>query len=131
REIKRVLHQVEQVATADCPVLIAGETGTGKELIAQEIHRLSRRQDRVMVMVNCAALPAALVESELFGRERGAYTGALTSEVGRFEFADNSTIFLDEIGELSMEVQAKLLRILQEGEFQRLGNPKTRKVNLR
>jgi transcriptional regulator with GAF, ATPase, and Fis domain len=84
-----------------------------------------------MVMVNCAALPAALVESELFGRERGAYTGALTSEAGRFELADGSTIFLDEIGELSMEIQAKLLRVLQEGEFQRLGNPKTRKVNVR
>ena len=129
--IKRVLHQVEQVAPANCTVMISGETGTGKELIARAIHRLSDRRERVMVMVNCAALPAALVESELFGRERGAYTGAMTSEVGRFEFADNSTIFLDEIGELSMEVQAKLLRILQEGEFQRLGNPKTRKVNLR
>jgi PAS domain S-box-containing protein len=129
--IKRVLHQVEQVAPVNCTVMISGETGTGKELIARAIHRLSDRRERVMVMVNCAALPAALVESELFGRERGAYTGALTSEVGRFEFADGSTIFLDEIGELSMEVQAKLLRILQEGEFQRLGNPKTRKVNLR
>src|SRR5207244_1273707 len=100
-------------------------------LVARAIHRLSARRDRVMVMVNCAALPSALVESELFGRERGAYTGALTSEVGRFEFANGSTIFLDEIGELSMEIQAKLLRVLQEGEFQRLGNPKTRKVNLR
>jgi transcriptional regulator with GAF, ATPase, and Fis domain len=129
--IKRVLHQVEQVAPVNCTVMISGETGTGKELIARAIHRLSDRRERVMVMVNCAALPAALVESELFGRERGAYTGALTSEVGRFEFADGSTIFLDEIGELSLEVQAKLLRILQEGEFQRLGNPKTRKVNLR
>jgi formate hydrogenlyase transcriptional activator len=129
--IKRVLQQVEQVAPVECSVLITGETGTGKELVARAIHRLSARRDRVMVMVNCAALPSALVESELFGRERGAYTGALTSEVGRFEFANGSTIFLDEIGELSMEVQAKLLRVLQEGEFQRLGNPKTRKVNLR
>jgi PAS domain S-box-containing protein len=129
--IKRVLHQVEQVAAAECPVLVSGETGTGKELIAQEIHRLSRRRDRIMVLVNCAALPAALVESELFGRERGAYTGALTMQVGRFEMANGSTIFLDEVGELTMEVQAKLLRVLQEGEFQRLGNPKTHKVDVR
>jgi PAS domain S-box-containing protein len=129
--LKKVLHQVEQVAPADCAVLISGETGTGKELIAQEIHRLSRRKDRLMVLVNCAALPSALVESELFGRERGAYTGALTSQVGRFEVANNSTIFLDEVGELSMEVQAKLLRVLQQGEFQRLGSPKTHKVNVR
>lgn len=129
--LKRVLHQAEQVAPADCAVLITGETGTGKELIAEQIHRLSARKGRAMVLVNCAALPTALVESELFGRERGAYTGALTSQVGRFEVADGSTIFLDEIGELPMEVQAKLLRILQEGEFQRLGSPKTHKVNVR
>ena len=129
--IKRVLHQVEQVAPADCAVLISGETGTGKELIAQEIHRLSARKERVMVLVNCAALPSALVESELFGRERGAYTGALTSQVGRFEVANGSTIFLDEVGELSMEVQAKLLRVLQQGEFQRLGSPKNHKVDVR
>jgi transcriptional regulator with GAF, ATPase, and Fis domain len=131
KAIQSVLHQVEQVAPVDCSVLITGETGTGKELIARAIHRLSSRSGRPMVMVNCAALPAPLVESELFGRERGAFTGALTSEVGRFEVADGSTIFLDEIGELSMEVQVKLLRVLQEGEFQRLGSPKTRKVNLR
>ena len=129
--LKRVLHQVEQVAPVDCTVLITGETRTGKELVARAIHRLSSRKERVMVVVNCAALPAPLVESELFGRERGAFTGALTSEVGRFEVADGSTIFLDEIGELSLETQAKLLRILQEGEFQRLGSPRTRKVNLR
>ena len=131
RGIKRVLRQVEQVAPVNSPVLITGETGTGKELIAQEIHSLSSCKDRVMVLVNCAALPSALVESELFGRERGAYTGALTSQVGRFEIADGSTIFLDEVGELSMEVQAKLLRVLQQGEFQRLGSPKTHKVNVR
>jgi PAS domain S-box-containing protein len=131
QSIKKVFHQVEQVAPVDCPVLISGETGTGKELIAQEIHRLSPRRDRVMVLVNCAALPSALVESELFGRERGAYTGALTSQVGRFEVANGSTIFLDEVGELSMEVQAKLLRVLQQGEFQRLGSPKTHRVNVR
>jgi len=129
--IKRVLRQVEQVAPADCPVLVSGETGTGKELIAQEIHRLSSRKENVMVLVNCAALPSALVESELFGRERGAYTGALTSQVGRFEIANGSTIFLDEVGELTMEVQAKLLRVLQQGEFQRLGSPKTHRVNVR
>jgi formate hydrogenlyase transcriptional activator len=129
--IKRVLHQVEQAAPADCAVLVSGETGTGKELIAQEIHRLSRRKDHHMVLVNCAALPSALVESELFGRERGAYTGALSSQVGRFEVADGSTIFLDELGELSLEVQAKLLRVLQQGEFQRLGSPKTHKVDVR
>jgi transcriptional regulator with GAF, ATPase, and Fis domain len=129
--IKRVLQQVEQVAPTDCAVLITGETGTGKELIAQEIHRLSRRSDHRMVLVNCAALPSALVESELFGRERGAYTGALSSQVGRFEVADGSTIFLDEVGELSPEVQSKLLRVLQQGEFQRLGSPKTHKVNVR
>jgi PAS domain S-box-containing protein len=129
--IKKVLHSVEQVAAADCAVLVSGETGTGKELIAQEIHRLSARKERVMVLVNCAALPIALVESELFGRERGAYTGALTSQIGRFEVANGSTIFLDEVGELSMEVQAKLLRVLQQGEFQRLGSPKSHKVDVR
>jgi formate hydrogenlyase transcriptional activator len=129
--IKRVLHQVEQVAPADCTVLVTGETGTGKELVAQEIHRLSPRKDKMMVLVNCAALPSALVENELFGRERGAYTGALTSQVGRFQAADNSTIFLDEVSEVSMEVQAKLLRVLQQGEFQRLGSSKTHKVNVR
>jgi transcriptional regulator with GAF, ATPase, and Fis domain len=129
--IKRVLHQVEQVAAADCAVLINGETGTGKELVAQEIHNLSPRKNRQMVLVNCAALPSALVENELFGRERGAYTGALTSQVGRFQAADNSTIFLDEVAELSLEVQAKLLRVLQQGEFQRLGSPHTHKVNVR
>jgi transcriptional regulator with GAF, ATPase, and Fis domain len=129
--IKRVLHQVEQVAPADCAVLITGETGTGKELVAQAIHRLSRRKDRPMVLVNCAALPSALVESELFGRERGAYTGALTSQTGRFEMANGSSIFLDEVGELSLEVQAKLLRVLQQGEFQRLGSPRTHRVDVR
>jgi transcriptional regulator with GAF, ATPase, and Fis domain len=131
QQIRQVLHKVEQVAPADCPVLISGETGTGKELIAEQIHRLSARKERMMVLVNCAALPTALVESELFGRERGAYTGALTSQVGRFEVANGSTIFLDEVGELPTEVQAKLLRVLQQGEFQRLGSPKTHKVDVR
>ena len=131
KAIKRVLHKVEQVAPVDCSVLITGETGTGKELIARAIHRLSSRHARSMVVVNCAALPAPLIESELFGRVRGAYTGALTSSVGRFEAADGSTIFLDEIGELCPEIQAKLLRILQDGQFQRLGSSTTQKVNVR
>lgn len=129
--IKRVLAMVEQVAPTQSTVLICGETGTGKELIAQEIHNLSLRRDRLMVKVNCASLPSSLIESELFGREKGAYTGALTRQVGRFELADNSTIFLDEIGELSLELQSKLLRVLQEGEFERLGSPKTIRVNVR
>jgi len=131
RAIQKVLNQVEKVAPVESAVLITGETGTGKELVAREIHRLSAHRDRPMVLVNCAALPAPLVESELFGRERGAYTGALTCQIGRFEVANGSTIFLDEVGELSMEVQAKLLRVLQEGEFQRLGSPKTHKVTVR
>jgi len=112
-------------------VLILGETGTGKELLARNIHELSRRRARPMVKVNCAALPGSLIESELFGREKGAYTGALTREIGRFELANESTIFLDEIGELPLELQAKLLRVLQEGEFERLGSPRTIRVNVR
>jgi transcriptional regulator with GAF, ATPase, and Fis domain len=131
RSIRQVLSQVEQVASTDSSVLIRGETGTGKELIARAIHRLSPRHDHLMVNVNCAALPCALVESELFGREKGAFTGALTRQIGRFEVADGSTIFLDEISELSLEVQAKLLRVLQEGQFERLGSPNTIKVNVR
>ena len=129
--IRKVLRQAEQVAPTDSSVLIFGETGTGKELIAQTIHRLSSRGSRVMVKVNCAALPSALVESELFGREKGAFTGALMRQIGRFELADGSTIFLDELGELSLEVQSKLLRVLQEGQLERLGSPKTIKVNVR
>ena len=129
--IQQTLCLVERVAPMDSSVLIRGETGTGKELIAEEIHRLSPRASRVMVKVNCAALPAALVESELFGREKGAYTGALTRQAGHFEVADGSTIFLDEVGELSLEVQAKLLRVLQSGEFERLGSPRIIKVNVR
>jgi formate hydrogenlyase transcriptional activator len=129
--IRRVLKKAEQVAPTDSTVLLLGETGTGKELIARTIHEHSRRKNRVMVKVNCAALPASLVESELFGREKGAFTGALTREIGRFELADNSTILLDEIAELPIELQSKLLRVLQEGEFERLGSPKTIKVNVR
>jgi transcriptional regulator with GAF, ATPase, and Fis domain len=122
---------VDQVAPTAATVLVYGETGTGKELVAQAIHNDSPRRDKLMVKVNCASLPSSLVESELFGRERGAYTGALTRQVGRFELADGSTLFLDEISELSLELQAKLLRVLQEGEFERLGSPKTIKVDVR
>ena len=129
--IKRILRQVEQVAPTGSSVLISGETGTGKERIAQAIHRLSPRRDHLMVKVNCAALPAGLVESELFGREKGAFTGALTRQVGRFEVAHGSTIFLDEVGELSLDLQAKLLRVLETGEFERLGSPRTIKVDVR
>jgi len=129
--ILQVLRKVEQVAPTDASVLVRGETGTGKELIAQAVHRLSLRRNHVMVKVNCAALPSGLVESELFGREKGAFTGALTRQAGRFEVADGSTIFLDEVGELSLEVQAKLLRVLESGEFERLGSSRTLQVNVR
>ena len=129
--IRDVLKKVEQVAPTDSVVLIQGETGTGKELIARTIHDLSGRKDRAMVKVNCAALPDTLFESELFGREKGAYTGALSREIGRFELADRSTIFLDEIGDMPLELQAKLLRVLQDGEFERLGSSKTIRVNAR
>ncbi len=129
--IRDVLYLIEQVAPTESSVLLQGETGTGKELVAQAIHRLSPRRERLMVRVNCAALPSGLVESELFGREKGAYTGALTRQVGRFEIADGSTVFLDEIGELSLEVQAKLLRVLERGELERLGSPRTIRVDVR
>jgi len=129
--LRQVLKNVEQVACTDSVVLIMGESGTGKELVARAIHNLSRRKDRVMVKVDCAALPATLIESELFGREKGAYTGALTRQIGRVETADGSTLFLDEIGELGVEAQAKLLRVVQEGEFERLGSAKTNRVNVR
>jgi PAS domain S-box-containing protein len=129
--MRRVLKKVEQVAPTDSTVLVLGETGTGKELIARTIHEYSRRKDRVMVKVNCAALPASLIESELFGREKGAFTGALTREIGRFELANGATLLLDEVGELPLELQSKLLRVLQEGEFERLGGPKTIKVDVR
>ena len=129
--ILRVLAQVEQVAPTPSSVLLLGETGTGKELFATVIHELSPRRNRAMVRVNCAAIPAALIESELFGREKGAYTGALARQIGRFELAEGSTIFLDEISELPFESQAKLLRVLQEKELQRLGSPKSIKVDVR
>jgi transcriptional regulator with GAF, ATPase, and Fis domain len=129
--IKRVLLRVEQVAATDSTVLILGETGTGKELIARAIHKLGSRRSRAMIKVNCAALPASLIEVELFGREKGAYTGAVTKQIGRFEAADGSTIFLDEIGDLPLELQAKLLRVIQEGQFERLGNPHPVDVDVR
>jgi formate hydrogenlyase transcriptional activator len=126
-----ILGQVEQVARTDATVLIEGETGTGKELLAQAVHRLSARKDRLLVTVNCASLPPTLIESELFGREKGAYTGAMTRMTGRFEMADGATLFLDEIGELPQEVQAKLLRVLEEGRFERLGSTQPLQANVR
>jgi transcriptional regulator with GAF, ATPase, and Fis domain len=129
--VRKVLREVEQVAPTGSSVLVLGETGTGKELVAQAIHRLSPRRSHVMVKVNCAALPSSLIESELFGREKGAYTGALTRQVGRFEVADRSTLFLDEVGELPLDVQAKLLRVLENGELERLGSSRTIRVDVR
>ena len=129
--LTRVMRLVEQVAPTDATVLVLGETGTGKELVARAIHKCSSRGNKPMVKVNCSSLPATLVESELFGREKGAFTGALTRQAGRFEVADGTTIFLDEIAELSLELQAKLLRVLQEGQFERLGSTKTIQVNVR
>ncbi|MBT6150225.1 MAG: sigma 54-interacting transcriptional regulator [Gemmatimonadetes bacterium] len=128
---KAVLRSVEQVASTESTVLILGETGTGKELIARALHTLSPRQERPLVKVNCAALPANLIESELFGHERGAFTGALSRRQGRFELAHRGTIFLDEIGDLPLDLQAKLLRVLQEGEFERLGGSQTLEVDVR
>lgn len=122
--LKYVLHRVEMVAPKDSTVILLGETGTGKELIARAIHQLSSRNKRPLMKVNCATLPGELIESELFGREKGAFTGATTTQIGRFELADKSTLFLDEIGELPLELQAKLLRVLESGEFERLGSPR-------
>ena len=129
--LQYVLFRVKQVAPTDATVLILGETGTGKGLVAHAIHELSARKDRPMITVNCAALPANLIESELFGREKGAFTGAHAKQIGRFEVADGGTIFLDEIGEMPLELQVKLLRVLEEGEFERLGSPRTIKVDVR
>ena len=130
-EIKYVLYKIQQVAPTDASVLIQGETGTGKELVARAIHNASSRKTRPMVKINCATLPANLIESELFGHEKGAFTGAQMRKAGRFELADGGTLFLDEIGELPLELQVKLLRVLQEGEFERLGSSQTRKVDVR
>jgi formate hydrogenlyase transcriptional activator len=129
--LRQVLEAVSMVAPADAAVLIHGETGTGKELIARAIHDQSRRSGGPYVKVNCAAIPAGLLESELFGHERGAFTGALTQTTGRFQLADQGTLFLDEVGELPLELQPKLLRVLQEREFERLGSARTIRVNIR
>jgi formate hydrogenlyase transcriptional activator len=129
--IKKVLRDVNRVGPTDSTVLLFGETGTGKELVAEATHRTSKRRDRLLVRVNCAALPAGLVESELFGRERGAYTGALSREAGRFEAADGGTLFLDEVSELPLDLQAKLLRVLETGSFERLGSSRTISVDVR
>src|SRR5271157_2663923 len=129
--LRRVLEQAEQVAATNTSVLLVGETGTGKELMASAIHDLSPRSSRPMVRVSCAAIPETLIESELFGREKGAYTGALSRQVGRFEVAHGSTLFLDEVGELPLEVQVKLLRVLQDKQIQRLGSSKDTAVDVR
>ena len=129
--LKRVLAQADQVAPTDAAVLLLGETGTGKGVLAQFIHRRSKRRDRTMVTFNCAALPPTLIEAELFGREKGAYTGALTRQAGRFELAHGSTIFLDEIAELPLDLQVKLLRVLEDGSLERIGGTKTLTVDVR
>jgi len=129
--LRQVLQLVETVATSDSTVLLLGETGTGKELIAQAIHDRSRRKERTLIKLNCAAIPTGLLESELFGHERGAFTGAITQKVGRLELADQGTLFLDEVGDIPLELQPKLLRVLQDGEFERLGSTRTKKVDIR
>ncbi len=131
RAVREVLRKVELVAPTDAPVLITGESGTGKELIARAIHTASQRGDRPLIRVNCAAVPKDLFESEFFGHVRGAFTGAVAERVGRFELADGGTLFLDEVGEIPLELQSKLLRVLQEGEFERVGDERTRRVDIR
>jgi len=129
--LKSVIAEIERVAPTDCGVLVLGETGTGKELIARAIHNLSPRCGRPFVKLNCAAIPFDLLESELFGHEKGAFTGAIAQKIGRFEMADNGTLFLDEIGDLPLALQPKLLRVLQEQEFERLGSGRTHHINVR
>jgi len=129
--LRRVLKEVETVAPTDSTVLIRGESGTGKELIARAVHDLSPRNERTFVNINCAAIPTGLLESELFGHEKGAFTGAISQKIGRFELAHRGTLFLDEVGDIPLELQPKLLRVLQEQEFERLGSTKTLKVNVR
>jgi formate hydrogenlyase transcriptional activator len=129
--LREVLELVEMVAASDSTVLLLGETGTGKELIARAIHNCSRRKNRTFVKLNCAAIPSGLLESELFGHERGAFTGAINQKIGRFELADQGSLFLDEIGDIPLELQPKLLRVLQEREFERLGSTKTKQFDVR
>ena len=129
--LKTALSMVSIVAPTDSSVLILGETGTGKELFARAIHKLSRRSEKAFVKLNCAAIPLGLLESELFGHEKGAFTGAIVQKTGRFELADNGTLFLDEVGDIPLELQAKMLRVLQEQEFERLGSNHTHKVDVR
>lgn len=129
--LREVLQVVETVAKGNVTVLLRGETGTGKELIARAIHNRSRRKDRAFVKLNCAAIPSGLLESELFGHERGAFTGAITQKIGRIELADQGSLFLDEIGDIPLELQPKLLRLLQEREFERLGSTRTKNVDVR
>jgi formate hydrogenlyase transcriptional activator len=129
--LREVLQQVEIAAPSDATVLVLGETGTGKELIARALHRLSSRREGNFIKLNCAAIPSGLLESELFGHEKGAFTGAVSQKIGRLELADKGTLFLDEIGEIAMELQPKLLRVLQDHEFERLGGVKTIRINIR
>jgi transcriptional regulator with GAF, ATPase, and Fis domain len=131
RALRQVLEQIDDVASTDATVLITGESGTGKELLAKEVHRRSRRSRRTFVKVNCSAIPREIFESEFFGHARGAFTGAVNERAGRFHLADGGTIFLDEIGDLPLELQPKLLRVLQEGEYERVGEDGTRKVDVR
>jgi formate hydrogenlyase transcriptional activator len=129
--IQKVLDRVRMVAGTESTVLVTGETGTGKELVVRAVHGLSRRKDKIFVKVNCAALPAGVIESELFGHEKGAFTGALTRRTGRFELAHGGTLLLDEVGDLPLELQAKLLRVLQDGEFERVGGTHTLRMDVR
>ena len=129
--LRHVMHRVDRVAPTEATVLLSGETGTGKELLARAIHHRGRRSDCPFVVINCAALPASLIESELFGHERGAFTGAHAGQIGRFELAHRGTVFLDEVGELPLELQSRLLRVIQEGELERLGNPHTIDIDVR